>query len=149
MKKTLPFIVFLALILGCEKDDFCTQNPITPKLVVRFYDSNNPTQLKTVDQLYVWANGKDSILVNQTLDSISIPLNSIANETVYNFSKGTIVNQLTIKYTPKEMYVSRSCGFRVIFDEVTVESNNTWISSISQIQTTINNQNAAHVQIFH
>lgn len=149
MKKTLPFIVFLALILGCEKDDFCTQNPITPKLVVRFYDSNNPSQLKTVDQLYVWANGKDSIIVNQTLDSISIPLNSIANETVYNFSKGTIVNQLTIKYTPKEMYVSRSCGFRVIFDEVTVESNNTWISSISQIQTTINNQNAAHVQIFH
>lgn len=149
MKKTLPFIVFLALILGCEKDDFCTQNPITPKLVVRFYDSNNPTQLKTVDQLYVWANGKDSIIVNQTLDSISIPLNSIANETVYNFSKGTVVNQLTIKYTPKEMYVSRSCGFRVIFDEVTVESNNTWISSFSQIQTTINNQNAAHVQIFH
>ena len=82
MKKILTILVLFCVITSCEKDDFCTLNPITPKLVLRFYDNVNKTQLKNVNQLYVWAAGKDSILVNQSTDSISIPLNSIANETV-------------------------------------------------------------------
>ena len=136
-------------MLDCEKDDFCTLNPITPKLVLRFYDNVNKTQLKNVNQLYVWAAGKDSILVNQSTDSISIPLNSIANETVYNFSKGNVVNQFTIQYTPQQIYVSRSCGFKVNFDEVSYISSNTWIADFEVTTITIKNQNAAHVQIFH
>lgn len=149
MKKILTILVLFCMITSCEKDDFCTLNPTTPKLVLRFYDNANKTQLKNVNQLYVWAAGKDSILVNQSTDSISIPLNSIANETVYNFSKGNVVNQFTIRYTPQQIYVSRSCGFKVNFDEVSYISNNTWIADFEVTTTTINNQNAAHVQIFH
>lgn len=134
---------------ACEKDDFCTQNPITPKLVLRFYDTNNRTQPKAVESLYVWASGKDSILANQSLDSISIPLNSIATETVYNFSKGNVVNQFTISYTPTQIYVSRSCGFKVNFNDVNFNSNNTWITDIIAKTTIIDKQNTAHVQIFH
>jgi hypothetical protein len=74
----------------------------------------------------------------------------LANETIYNFSTGNVVNQFTIKYIPKEKYISRSCGFRVLFNEVTFESNNTWISGFTpETLTTIDNQNSAHVQIFH
>ena len=149
MKKILTILVLFCVITSCEKDDFCTLNPITPKLVLRFYDNVNKTQLKNVNQLYVWAAGKDSILVNQSTDSISIPLNSIANETVYNFSKGNVVNQFTIQYTPQQIYVSRSCGFRVNFNEVSYISNNTWIADFEVTTITIKNQNAAHVQIFH
>lgn len=149
MKKILTILVLFCVITSCEKDDFCTLNPITPKLVLRFYDNVNKTQLKNVNQLYVWAAGKDSILVNQSTDSISIPLNSIANETVYNFSKGNVVNQFTIQYTPQQIYVSRSCGFKVNFDEVSYISNNTWIAGFEVTTITIKNQNAAHVQIFH
>ena len=149
MKKILTIFVLFCVITSCEKDDFCTLNPITPKLVLRFYDNVNKTQLKNVNQLYVWAAGKDSILVNQSTDSISIPLNSIANETVYNFSKGNVVNQFTIQYTPQQIYVSRSCGFRVNFNEVSYISNNTWIADFEVTTITIKNQNAAHVQIFH
>lgn len=149
MKKILTILVLFCVITSCEKDDFCTLNPITPKLVLRFYDNANKTQLKNVNQLYVWASGKDSILVNQSTDSISIPLNSISNETVYNFSKGNVVNQFRIRYTPQQIHVSRSCGFKVNFDEVSYISNNTWIADFEVKTTTINNQNAAHVQIFH
>ena len=149
MKKILTILVLFCVITSCEKDDFCTLNPITPKLVLRFYDNVNKTQLKNVNQLYVWAAGKDSILVNQSTDSISIPLNSIANETVYNFSKGNVVNQFTIQYTPQQIYVSRSCGFRVNFNEVSSISNHTWIADFEVTTITIKNQNAAHVQIFH
>lgn len=136
-------------LYACEKDDFCTLNPVTPKLILRFYDTADRTQLKTVNQLYVWASGKDSIFVNQSTDSLSIPLNSIANETVYNFSKGNVVNQFTIRYTPQQIYVSRSCGFKVNFDDVSYVSDNSWITDFSTTTTVIDNQNAAHVQIFH
>lgn len=149
MKKILAILVLFCVMISCEKDDFCTQNPVTPKLVLRFYDNFDRTKLKTVNQLYVWAAGKDSIFVNQSTDSISIPLNAISNETVYNFSKGNIVNQITIRYTPQQIYVSRSCGFKVNFEEISYISNNTWISDFEVKTTTINSQNAAHVQIFH
>ncbi|MFT6698855.1 MAG: hypothetical protein ACJAVD_000340, partial [Porticoccaceae bacterium] len=47
-------------------------------------------------------------------------------------------------------YVSRSCGYKIIFNEVTFTSDNTWITDFTpETLTTIDNQNEAHVQIFH
>jgi hypothetical protein len=71
-----------------------------------------------------------------------------------NNSDGSIANNqtasFTITYTPQEEYVSRSCGFKILFNDVTFESDNTWITEFTpEILTTIDNQNAAHVQIFH
>ena len=156
MKKAL-YIFFLGIFLisACEKDDFCTQNPVTPNLVLRFYDNTDPTALKTVDSLYVWAEGKDSIVVNQSTDSIAIPLNTIAPNTVYFLAQGTLLqNKITIAYTTQEEYVSRSCGFKITFNDVTLTddstNSNVWINSFTPTSlTTINNQNAAHVQISH
>lgn len=151
MKKTLLLLSFILLInTSCEKDDFCLQNPVTPNLVLRFYDDTNRETLKSASKLYVWAEGKDSLFVNVTTDSLNIPLNSLKTETVYNFSKDNVVNKFTIKYTPEEQFVSRSCGFKVIFNDVTLSSDNTWIKDFTpSTLTTIDNQNAAHVQIFH
>ncbi len=152
MKKIIA-LLFLAIVIisACEKDDFCTQNPVTPKLILRFYDTDNTETLKKVSGLYVWAEGvaKDSLFINASTDSLYIPLNINAEETIYNFSKGNIVNQFTIKYTPENEYVSRSCGFKILFNDVIFSADNTWITSFTQIETTIENQNAAHVQVFH
>ena len=150
MRKIITILLLLILIIaGCEKDDFCTQNPVTPNLVLSFYDANNRETLKSVE-IYVWAEGKDSIYEGTSQDSIFVPLNSMDIETSYNFSVGNVVNQFTIKYTPEEKYVSRSCGFRVLFNEVTFTSDNTWITDFTpETLTTIDNQNEAHVQIFH
>ncbi len=150
MRKIITILLLLILIIaGCEKDDFCTQNPVTPNLVLSFYDANNRETLKSVE-IYVWAEGKDSIYEGTSQDSIFVPLNSMDIETSYNFSVGNVVNQFTIKYTPDEKYVSRSCGFRILFNEVTFTSDNTWITDFTpETLTTIDNQNEAHVQIFH
>lgn len=150
MKKTVGLISILLLFFSCEKDDFCTQNPVTPNLILRFYDSTNRNTFKKVDNLYVWAEGKDSLFVNASLDSLYIPLNTAALETVYYFSKDNTINQLTISYSTKNEYVSRSCGYKVIFNEVSFTSNNSWINDFEpNIPITIENQNKAHVQIFH
>ena len=76
IKKITYFISVLCMISSCEKDDICTQNPLTPSLILRFYDAEDISALKTATSLYVWADGKDSIYQNVTTDSIAIPLNS-------------------------------------------------------------------------
>lgn len=150
MKKTVGLISILLLFFSCEKDDFCTQNPVTPNLILRFYDSTNRNTIKKVDNLYVWAEGKDSLFVNASLDSLYIPLNTAALETVYYFSKDNTINQFTISYSTANEYVSRSCGYKVIFNEVSFTSNNSWINDFEpNTPITVENQNKAHVQIFH
>ena len=146
---------------SCTKDDFCLKNPVTPNLVLRFYDDTNKETLKTAKLLSVWAEGKDTIAdyTSRTTDSIAIPLNSLALETIYNLKinneDGAEVDNLyttfTITYTPEEEYVSRSCGYKVIFNDVSFSSDNTnWIKDFTpSTLTTIDSQNTAHVQIFH
>ena len=161
MKKIIA-IFFLSVIIftSCEKDDFCTQNPITPKLIIKFYDDLDRETVKQVNRFSIIPEGKtDSLFTNQTIDSlIAIPLNSLTNKTVYklkmNNIDGTIANNqiatFTIEYIPKEEYVSRSCGFKVIFNDVTFSADNTWIKDFTpSTLTTINNQNEVHVKIFH
>jgi hypothetical protein len=152
MRKTFSFLFILVFIFSsCEKDDFCTQNPVTPKLILRFYDNINKETLKPADNLYVWAEGKnDTLFANQTTDSLVIPLNTNTTQTIYNISKNDIVNQFTIDYTPKNEFVSRSCGYKVIFDNVGFTSNNTWIIDFTPNSlTTLENENEAHVQIYY
>ena len=153
--------LILLINISCEKDDFCLQNPVTPNLVLRFYDETNTETLKTAKLLSVWAEDKDTIAdyTSTTTDSIAIPLNSLALETVYNLKINNedgaeVDNQyttFTIEYTTEEEYVSRSCGYKIIFNDVsfTTDTSN-WIKDFTpETLTTIDNQNTAHVQIFH
>ncbi|MGJ8761867.1 MAG: DUF6452 family protein [Polaribacter sp.] len=151
-KITVILVIGLLINTSCTKDDFCLQNPVTPNLVLRFYDDTNKESTKDVSTLYVWAEGKDTIadFNGTSLDSIYIPLNSLTTETVYKLSNGTDVDTFTITYTPKEEYVSRSCGYKITFNDVTFYSDNTWIKEFTpSTLTTLDNQNTAHVQIFH
>ena len=162
MKKVLLLICFaIPFFTACEKDDFCTQNPVTPNLILRFYDTNNRDLVKEVQNLSIYAENKDTLFeyISVNLDSVAIPLNSSSNETIYylkrNNSNGATTNneiaKLTIQYTPENVYVSRSCGFKVLYNNVTFSpATNTWIQDITPTNlTTIDNQNNAHLQIFH
>ena len=161
MKKNILFLVlFTCIFSACEKDDFCIQNPVTSKLIIDFYDDTNRETLKNVQRFSIIAEGKtDSLFVNKTFNSISIPLNSLTLETRYTLKKnddsGAKVDDkiaiFTIQYDTEEQFVSRSCGFKVIFNNVAFSSDtNGWITDFTP--TTIINlddQSAAHVQIFH
>lgn len=152
MKKTISFLLLLIIIFtACEKDDFCTQNPITNKsLILQFYDDTDRTTIKSATALYVWAEGKeDSLFVNIETDSLVIPLNANSNQTIYNFSKNNVVEQFTIDYNTEYEYISRSCGFKTIFNELEFSPSYAWITDFTTIETTLENQDVAHVQIFH
>ena len=154
MKKSL-LIIFgvIIIIFACEKDDFCISNPVTPNLVLRFYDATDESTTQEVDSLYIWAEGMDTIHSNHTTDSIAIPLNTLASSTTYILAQGTQkLDTLTLEYDPEEEYVSRSCGFRIIFNNIVVSADDEvkWIQSATpQNISSINNQDQAHVRIFH
>ena len=148
--KKYYFLLLLTVIgvYSCEKDDFCI-DPITPNLVIRFYDEASTSEIKAVDDLTVWPEGRDSLYVNSATDSIVIPLDVTNAQTIYNFQSGTIIDQITIDYTVKEIFVSRSCGFKANFSDLATTPTNNWIQSIQVISTTIEDESAAHIQIFH
>ena len=159
MKKIGFLLALVLLVTSCEKDDICIE-PITPNLILRFYDNASQTDIKAVERLSVWADGKDTLsaYTSITTDSIVIPLNTQASQTIYNFKMnnvdGNIANnltdQLTISYDVEEVYVSRSCGFKAIFNNVAIVSGSGWIQSFTPTAiTTINNESSAHAQIFH
>ena len=149
-KKNIFFcITLITLFSGCEKDDFCIE-PVTPKFVIRFYDALNDTELKNTNNLYVWADGRDTIYSGVSTDSIALPLELDGSITLYNLSQGNDLDQLTIKYDLEQDYVSRSCGFRAIFSNVFVNYTNNWIDYINpETIPFIDNDNQAHVKIFH
>ena len=161
MKKELLVLLFCcAVLVGCERDDFCVKNPVTSKLIIDFYDDTNRETLKKVERFSIVAAEKtDSLFTNQSFNSISIPLNSLSRETNYTFKKNTrsgasVDNEyatFSVVYETEEEFVSRSCGFKVVFKNVAFSTDtNSWITALTP--TTIINlddQSTAHVQIFH
>jgi hypothetical protein len=153
-KITLVLLLFFVVLSACEKDDFCIQNPVTSKLIIRFYDDTNRETKKRVQDLSIFSDINNDTIPRYKIidtDSIAIPLNSNALKTVYNFSKGNIINKFTIKYDIEEVYISRSCGYKVVFKNVEFSTDSgSWITAFTPI-TIINldDQSEAHVQIFH
>ncbi|WP_456464082.1 DUF6452 family protein [Lutibacter sp.] len=150
MKKNYIIIfIFLFIFLSCEKDDICVETT-TPNLIIKFYDNDNQTVAKQITELTVWADSKDSIYINKSLDSIAIPLNLNENFTRYIIENNTIKDTIKFIYNRNDIFVSRSCGYKTIFENFQIESNTTnWIKSISINNSTIDNEKAAHIYIFH
>ncbi|WP_369049247.1 DUF6452 family protein [Tenacibaculum sp. UWU-22] len=159
MKKLVYGLLLLVCFnWGCDIDDICTE-PITPKLILRFYDATDTSVVKKAERLSVIAASKtDSLFTSQSTDSIALPLNTNTTQTVYKLKTNTVsgniadnkINTLTITYQTKDIYVSRSCGYKTIFNNVTITSDNGWFTSFTpNTLTTINNETAAHVKVYH
>ena len=150
MKKiVLLAIVLISAFYSCEKDDICIEET-TPKLIIQFYDDANSTELKKVTSLTVWAADNDSIYTNQSLDSIAIPLNLNKDATLYKFSSETLQDEISFNYNRSAVFVSRSCGYKTIFNEIEIASNTSnWIKRIEIINPTIENETTTHIHIFH
>ena len=153
-QRILILLVSVALFSACEKDDFCTQNPVTPRLIIRFYDDTNRETTKRVQNLVINSEVNSDTIARYngvSTDSIVIPLNPNAFETVYNFSKDGVVNQFSINYDIQEEYVSRSCGYKIVYKNLEFSSpTNTWFTDFTpKTLLNLNDQTTAHVQVFH
>lgn len=170
------------MILGfasssCEPDDICDPNtPTTPRMLIHFFDFNNPSVKKNVTNLKVIGEGMtEGVILNPSGideakyvtsgDSISLPLNTAADIVKYKFilnygnKNPLLVNEdnLEFKYTRESIYVSRACGFKTIFnldintpfiltDSATNDGN--WIKYVIVAQNNITSENETIIKIF-
>ena len=153
-------VVTLLSISSCERDDICIDDT-TPNFILRFFDTEDPTEFKTVNQLSVKSIASviagDS-LVFTSQDSITIPVNVTENNIQYvvtiNSNDIATLNRdtITLNYVPQEVFVGRACGFKSIFNnvtyDVTVDSDN-WIKSFEIVTDNIEDETQAHIKIFH
>ncbi len=173
MKKVFfIIIVIFAVFISCEKDDICNgSNNNTPHLIIRFYDITDPGTTKTVDDLSFIGEGISNPEFSiSTIDSIAIPLKTLTNSSAFRLIKNATTNDngtpddssddfpegnddlITITYTNEEIFISRACGFKSIFNNTTtntaIDADN-WILNTEVINPKIENEENAHIHIFH
>jgi len=172
----LTLIGFLTINLSCERDDICPEStPTTPKLIIEFYNNADPENLKAVPRLRVQGINNSEVLpgynaVNTT--SLELPLRTDTTATQYKLHNNYSINDngtpnntsddfangnediITIKYSTEQVFVSRACGYKTIFNNVslTIEpDNNNWIlsrQSVNDIQS-VEDETTTHFNIFH
>ena len=168
MKNSIKFLLFLIIAvtqMGCESDEICLEDT-TPKLIIRFYNENIPSELKSVALLKVNIEGIDGEYINETItnltDSIAIPLQVTDNKTRFilnlqgNSNLGTEdnIDTIFVSYAQQDVFVSRSCGYKTVFNEAEagfVKDDDNWIKGLEEKNDPLQiiDENAAHVKIFH
>ncbi len=163
--KSLIIILLLIVIPGCESDEICLED-ITPKLVIRFYNNDIQSEVKSVLRLKVEIDGIDGEYANETItlltDSIAIPLLVSENETRFiltlqgDESSGTEdnIDTISVVYDQQDLFVSRSCGYKTVFNNADTSITNdddNWIKSLEAQNDPLEiiDENKAHVKIYH
>ncbi len=156
-------IIILLSVSACEKDDICVDGN-TPLLVIRFYDAQDTTALKTVSSLVVRGflpeGGLQDLIPNASLDSIALPLRVGENNTTFYIAQNLTPNDtttinidiLTFNYLTREVFVSRACGFVANYGDLssTLETSaDNWIERVEIVDTLVANSTSAHVKVFH
>ncbi|WDO12577.1 DUF6452 family protein [Flavobacterium sp. WW92] len=181
MKKfhTIIASLFIAVcFFGCEKDDICSgTTPTTPRLIIEFYEKDNPSVLKTVTNLKAVAvdGSPNGVVFNDILlstdpnrylansNKIGLPLKINGETTEYTLTLNSTstnpairnADKITFNYTTKEIYVSRACGYKTNFDltgspiqEPNAVDSNKWINNIIVETPNIETENEIHIKIY-
>ena len=175
------FIILLLVVLGflgCEKDDICSSDtPTTPSLIIQFYDVTYPNTdvLKVVPNLRIVGVGKEEVLPGYNIvatDSIALPLKTTDSITQYRLYEEYVVHDndtpdddsddyatynedvITITYDMQEVYVSRACGYKTIYGNVSINlvpDDDNWIKLIRSVNDnqSVDNENGEQFKIYH
>ena len=162
--KKIAFIT-LSLLLAvsfwnCEKDDICAEGtPVTPRVIIEFFDATNPTTPKNVTNLGIIATGFTEGFAFNGTNKIEVPLRTNVDTTDLDFVLNGADNDpandetvtLTFNYERSNVFISRACGYKTIFNLTNVlptDFTGTWISSLTIEQPNIINENETHIKIY-
>jgi len=173
----LPIIVLvIGITASCERDDICPEStPTTPSLIISTFDVNEQDSKKNVFGLRIQGVGIDEVLTSYnvvTNDSLVLPLDTTTNISQYKLHSNYTYDDndtpedmsddiiggnqdiIIITYTREEVYVSRACGYKTIFNDVEVvieDDGDNWIQLIQSINNpqSVEDERAAHFNLFH
>lgn len=169
---SLLLLLLISFFIACEKDDICVDEAAnTSNLIIEFIDIAPPNELSPVTDLLIVGDGNTfSYGIQTTTSSISIPLKVFDTTTTYRLIKeygvddnGTPTDtsddivlgnedEIVISYTNEQVYISRACGFKNVYNNVSVVNTadtDNWILNVEVLVNTIENGNETHVYIYH
>ncbi len=178
MKKVSLLLIVIIVIsyLSCERDDICPEStPTTPSLIIDVYDFDDQESKKNVINLVISGVDNDDVLSGYELvssNNIVLPLKTTENTTQFILIKEASVNDngtpedstddfydgnydtLTINYSRRDVYVSRACGYKTIFENVTLtieDDTDNWILSQQPLNPnqSVEDETTTHFNIFH
>ncbi len=153
LKILLLLLTLIVTQVSCEVDDICLENT-TPKLIVNFYDYEKSVDTliaKSPSNLYLGAIKKDTLYKKVSVDSLVIPLNTTADFTsiwLEAENEKKLMDTLTLKYNRKDVFVSKSCGYKTTFKALNAEHTKHWIKKITVKSTNIENEKETHLHIY-
>ncbi|RED49626.1 DUF6452 family protein [Seonamhaeicola aphaedonensis] len=173
----IPIIALLVGIsISCERDDICPEStPTTPRLIIDLYDAENPENKKSAFNLVVFGEDNESILPGYNSVSTTqliLPLKTDGSPTRYVVHKDFSFNDngtpddpsddiiggnqdiLIINYALTEVYVSRACGYKTVYESVEIvpeADGDNWILSTENLTNNepIEDESATHFNILH
>ena len=172
IQKIITAIAFAICFSGCEKDDICAEStPTTPRLVIEFYSYDNPLLQKSVTNLTAIGNSQTTgVVFNETATdasrfyktgtSVALPLDVSQGITTYKLRINSespnpaVYNEdiITINYATQQVYVSRACGYKTIFELSSIAEQgpiaDQWIKNLTIETTNVDNENKTHVKIY-
>lgn len=172
----VPVLLIVILSISCEPDDICPESTLTtPRLIIDLYDANNQESKKSVSSLVIIGFDNEDVLPDYagvTTSNLILPLKTSENQTKYSLIKDFSINNngtpddtsddfaegnedvITINYSREEVYVSRACGYKTIYKNVTLtiepDSDN-WIISRQPVNDnqSVEDETEAHFIILH
>ncbi len=160
-KNILCLLLISFLSLGCEKDDICNEGtPGTPRVIIRFYDKDNPTTLKSAPGIKIKEVNKENLYAMLGSDSLALPMDLSKTFTRYAFilpsstASLTIADTLQFNHTNRrDTYSRRACGYSAEYvlsnPAITTIGSQTWYVNSTVVLDTIRNEEQAHLAIYH
>lgn len=128
LRSLFPLLIFVVIISCGGDDDICTSGEATPRLKVKFKDTNN--KIVRLDSLYVsvdYGQGEKNILSAGRVDSAFIPLrvddNTYTDVYIKRRINGTS-SKIRVNYNSRSEYVSPACGIKKVYDDVNINLEN-------------------------
>ncbi|WP_051238745.1 DUF6452 family protein [Gaetbulibacter saemankumensis] len=168
--------LLIGFIISCESDDICPDSEsTTPRLIIEAYDVSNQENLKSIPSLLIVGVDNENILDGYAFvakNKLLLPLKTDVNTTQYRLIKDAEINDngtpdnpdddflegnqdiISISYSRREIYVSRACGYKTIFENVTLNiepDNDNWIKARQPLNDnqSVENETETHFNIYH
>lgn len=147
------FLISVLMLVSCNSDDdICTSGEATPRLKMKFKDSNN--KIVRLDSLYIdvdYGSGKKAVFTGAKVDSVLLPLrvdeSGFTEFYVRRLKKGA-TSKVKMTYTTKSQYVSPACGIKKTYENVAsqlVTPNP--VTALEQNQTQIVNEGKTNLYL--
>ncbi len=142
LRSIIPLLlIFTIFLAGCEEDDICIGDG-TPNLTVVFRNAFNSENQKDTLSIYrsfsPGFENPDTIYQKVFTDSIKLPLGGLSSDKAYfkiRRASNPDADVLSVGYTVNSEFVSKACGFKMVYSNLNYTATNFHINSIEPIES--------------